>query len=95
MQTGRDTPPSLPQPLRGHRWADPVPVTWLTGDWHVGQDADPRARAALAARGYPLTHAARQTTGAGLEGVDLVLAMDAANLASVAALAPASAQLDG
>lgn len=51
-----------------------------TGGWHVGEDADPRARAALQRAGYDLEHSARQATAAALAGADLVLAMDAANL---------------
>lgn len=51
-----------------------------TGGWHVGEDADPRARAALDRAGYDLVHAARQATSEALSGSDLVLAMDAANL---------------
>ncbi|NDF96834.1 MAG: protein tyrosine phosphatase, partial [Proteobacteria bacterium] len=31
-----------------------------TGDWHLGHDADPRARAVLQQHGYPLSHQARQ-----------------------------------
>jgi protein-tyrosine phosphatase len=50
-----------------------------TGGWHVGEDADPRARAALARAGYAIDHRARQATASNLAGSDLVLAMDAAN----------------
>lgn len=51
-----------------------------TGGWHIGEDADPRARAALNRAGYDLSHSARQASGAALSDADLVLAMDAANL---------------
>ncbi len=51
-----------------------------TGGWHVGDDADPRARAALARAGYGLDHRARQASAHALAGSDLVLAMDSANL---------------
>jgi protein-tyrosine phosphatase len=54
-----------------------------TGDWHLGQDADPRALAALDAHGYPHDHAARQITSAWFERIDLVLAMDQANFGDV------------
>lgn len=50
-----------------------------TGDYHCGEQADPRARAAAARRGVELTHLARQFTRADLDRYDLVLAMDAAN----------------
>ena len=50
-----------------------------TGDWHVGGPMDRRAAAALTTAGYDATrHRARQHDPA--EGVDLVLAMDDANL---------------
>lgn len=51
-----------------------------TGGWHVGQNADPRALAALARAGYDLDHVARQASAQLLEQSDLVLAMDADNL---------------
>ena len=64
-----------------------------TGSWHVGHDADPRARSALAARGYPLRHTARQFAPEWFEPghpqrADLVLAMDSDNLAALRRLAP-------
>ena len=59
-----------------------------TGDWHVGSGADRRARAALVARGYPDEHLARQFRSADFAEVDLVLAMDAANLRDLRRLAP-------
>ena len=62
-----------------------------TGDWHVGHDADPRARQALADHGYRLAHAARQIDASWFEGIDLVLAMDAANYADLTTLAGTSA----
>lgn len=56
-----------------------------TGGWHVGDPMDRRAAATLTAAGYDASrHRARQwaANGAG-EGFDLVLAMDAQNLADV------------
>jgi protein-tyrosine phosphatase len=53
-----------------------------TGDWHVGGPMDRRAAAALTAVGYDATrHRARQHDPAA--GVDLVLAMDEANLSDL------------
>jgi protein-tyrosine phosphatase len=53
-----------------------------TGDWHVGHPMDRRAAATLTAAGYDATrHRARQHDPA--EGVDLVLAMDEANLREI------------
>jgi protein-tyrosine phosphatase len=51
-----------------------------TGDYHSGEQADPRTRAAASRRGIELTHLARQFTREDLERYDLVVAMDAANL---------------
>jgi protein-tyrosine phosphatase len=59
-----------------------------TGDWHVGSGADRRARAALVSRGYPDEHRARQFRSGDFPDVDLVLAMDAANLLDLRRLAP-------
>lgn len=54
-----------------------------TGGWHVGQPMDERAAATLTAAGYDATrHRARQHD-ADWAGLDLVLAMDAANLAAI------------
>lgn len=59
-----------------------------TGSWHVGEQADPRARAALTRRGYDGEgHRARQFSGASFDGVDLVLAMDRDNLRTLRRLA--------
>jgi len=51
-----------------------------TGDWHVGELPDARARAAAHERGLVLDHRARQFTRADFDRFDLVLAMDALNL---------------
>jgi protein-tyrosine phosphatase len=58
-----------------------------TGDWHVGQSADPRAIAAAQARGVTLDSIARQVTPADLDDFDLVLAADRANQRELLALA--------
>lgn len=60
-----------------------------TGSWHIGEPADPRARAALARRGYDgETHRARQFSSEWFDGVDLILAMDRDNLRTLRRLAP-------
>ncbi len=46
-----------------------------TGDWHVGDDADHRTTAVLAAHGYPVGHRAAQV-GRDHLGADLVVALD-------------------
>jgi protein-tyrosine phosphatase len=55
-----------------------------TGDWHVGEAPDSRAQQAARSRGYDLSALrARQIEAADFERFDLVLAMDAANLAEL------------
>jgi protein-tyrosine phosphatase len=55
-----------------------------TGGWHVGNPMDERAAATLAAAGYdPSRHRARQYDATWPAAYDLVLVMDAANLADV------------
>ncbi len=59
-----------------------------TGNWHVGGPMDPGARAALASRGYDgSTHRARQFKPSWLAQRDLILAMDARNLADLRRMA--------
>ncbi len=55
-----------------------------TGDWHVGKPMDARAAATLTAAGYDASrHRAQQFDAGWLDDHDLVLAMDAANLADI------------
>ena len=55
-----------------------------TGDWHVGNPMDPRAADALGERGYDgAHHRAQHYAESWLEDHDVLLAMDAANLADV------------
>jgi protein-tyrosine phosphatase len=58
-----------------------------TGDWHVGDDANPRALRVLRENGYDLEHEARQFDPEWFEHADLVLALDAQNLADLRRLA--------
>jgi protein-tyrosine phosphatase len=62
-----------------------------TGDWHVGQPPDKRARAAAAKRGIALTGRARQIEASDFESFDLVLAVDDENLDRLRRLAPPGA----
>jgi protein-tyrosine phosphatase len=56
-----------------------------TGTWHLGEPMDPRAAAQLSAAGYdPAAHRAQLFTPDWL-GHDLLLAMDAKNLADITA----------
>ena len=58
-----------------------------TGDWHVGQGANPRAVRVLRAAGYPEhRHAARMITRTELADVDLALAADRGHLQELRAL---------
>ena len=60
-----------------------------TGDWHLGEPMDPGARAELTRRGYNgAGHRARQFEPSWFERYDLVLAMDASNLARLRRMAP-------
>ncbi|MCS5715854.1 low molecular weight phosphotyrosine protein phosphatase [Herbiconiux sp. CPCC 205716] len=48
-----------------------------TGEWHVGEHADPRTVASLKSRGYDgSTHRARQFDPAWFDSLDLVVALD-------------------
>lgn len=59
-----------------------------TGDWHVGQPMNLKARTQLARAGYDgEAHRARQIDAAWLPERDLILAMDGANLRDLRAIA--------
>jgi protein-tyrosine phosphatase len=60
-----------------------------TGAWHVGNPPDPRSTQAAARRGTTLSGAARQVADADFAEYDLLLAMDAENLAELRRRAPA------
>lgn len=63
-----------------------------TGDWHVGQGADPRSAASALRRGYALdAHRARQLGAADYHDYDWLLAADRANLAEIARRRPTAA----
>jgi protein-tyrosine phosphatase len=60
-----------------------------TGDWHVGERADPRTLEILAARGYDGSqHRARQFEADWFDQYDLIVALDARNLADLRRMAP-------
>jgi protein-tyrosine phosphatase len=54
-----------------------------TGDWHIGELADPRTRKTAEAHGLHLTHRARQFTTSDFDEFDYVLCMDNNNLSNV------------
>ncbi len=64
--------------VRKHGCADRIVVTSAaTGDWHVGERADARTLAALAARGYDGSfHRAKQFESKWFQDLDLVVAFD-------------------
>ena len=67
-----------------------------TGDWHLGEAMDSRARAELSRRGYDGSlHQARQIQASWLADYDLFLAMDLANLSSLRRMAAGDADLLG
>ena len=68
-----------------------------TSDWHVGKPADTRTRLAAQRRGYDMAALrGRQVQVEDFSRFDLILAMDASNLAELQALQPADshAELD-
>ena len=67
-----------------------------TGDWHVGEPMDARARAELTRRGYDGSgHQARQIEQSWLDDYDLLLAMDRRNLANLKRMAAGDPELAG
>lgn len=50
-----------------------------TGDWHIGEPADPRSIAAAKRRGFELTGRARQFRERDWDSFDYVIAMDRSN----------------
>ena len=60
-----------------------------TGNWHIGQPPDARMQVAARAQGFDLSgQRARQLAASDFDGFDLILAMDASNLADAQRLAP-------
>jgi len=60
-----------------------------TGDWHIGERADPRTVDVLSRHGYDgSSHRAQQFVAAMFADNDLVVAMDKNNLAALRLLAP-------
>ncbi len=60
-----------------------------TGDWHLGEQPDPRTLLAAQQRGYDLSHLrARQVKTTDFDRFDYILAMDRKNLANLQQLQP-------
>lgn len=63
-----------------------------TGDWHTGEPPDPRARAIARRKGVPVDHLrARQLRAEDYRRFTHIFALDADNLATIRARAPADA----
>jgi protein-tyrosine phosphatase len=70
-------------------WAKRVAIESAgTGDWHVGESADARSRAAALQRGYRLDRRARHFTGSSFARFDYVLAADRDNQEHLLRIAP-------
>ncbi|MFI6033947.1 low molecular weight protein-tyrosine-phosphatase [Streptomyces sp. NPDC051315] len=59
-----------------------------TGEWHVGEGADPRAVSVLEEHGYALAHTARVFERSWFARLDLVIALDSGHLGALRRLAP-------
>jgi protein-tyrosine phosphatase len=59
-----------------------------TGDWHEGENADPRALSVLEEHGYALDHTARRFEPSWFARLDLVIALDSGHLRALRLLAP-------
>jgi protein-tyrosine phosphatase len=63
-----------------------------TGPWHVGDEADERARAAGERRGFCIDSIARQVTPADFARFDYLIAMDRTHVRDLERLAPRGAR---
>jgi protein-tyrosine phosphatase len=59
-----------------------------TGDWHEGENADPRTVRVLEEHGYDSGHTARQFQASWFARLDLVIALDSGHLKALRLLAP-------
>ncbi|MFI0090678.1 low molecular weight protein-tyrosine-phosphatase [Streptomyces bobili] len=59
-----------------------------TGDWHVGEGADPRTVSVLEENGYTVAHTARMFERSWFSRLDLVIALDAGHVTALRRLAP-------
>ncbi len=64
-----------------------------TGDWHIGENPDPRAVSTAALRGYEISHQiARQIQARDFDQFNYILAMDRNNLKELRARCPSAHQ---
>ncbi len=59
-----------------------------TGNYHIGDLADPRMRQHAAKRGIRLLHRARQLSVSDFDDFDVIVAMDHSNLRNILSLSP-------
>lgn len=59
-----------------------------TGDYHIGDLADPRMRSHASRRGLKLLHRARQVSAGDFYDFDLIIGMDSSNLRNLRAISP-------
>ncbi len=65
------------------------------GSWHIGDPPNPRGLKAASARGYDNSHQrARQVRASDFHDFDLILGMDADNIAGLERLRPAGARAE-
>jgi len=75
--------------IEEHGWSQRFIIASAgTGDWHVGESADARARAAGLGRGYRLDRRAQHFTGSSFAKFDYVLAADRDNYQHLVKIAP-------
>ena len=65
-----------------------------TGDWHLGEAANPKTAQVLKEHGYTYDHSAKQFQMSWFDEFDLILVMDKSNLSNVLALASTEEQKD-
>jgi len=63
-----------------------------TGDWHLGEAANPKTAQVLKEHGYTYDHTAKQFQLSWFDEFDLILVMDKSNLSNVLALAATEEQ---
>lgn len=59
-----------------------------TGRYHIGDLPDPRMRSAARSRGLDLSHRCRQVNESDFDDFDMIIGMDASNIANLHRMAP-------
>ena len=80
------------QLLKAEGLADRIEIDSAgTGDWHLGEPPDRRAKAAAKSRGIDIDGRARRVSAQDFDDFDYVVAMDRSNRSDLLRLAPSSA----